>query len=178
MMFPIIKFFFPVIIFIVFASPDLRAQMNRGVPSIPRTAPSPENNPFSEAKASLGKKLFFDPRLSITGKKSCHSCHTLVSESEDKMISGTDNQSVSVGIAGLKGKRNASTVLNAALRSDYFWDGRAKSLEEQAVQPFINPVEMGMSDYDSVVKRLEAIPGYVEEFKKVFGKEREKNLRK
>jgi cytochrome c peroxidase len=76
---------------------------------------------------------------------------------------------VSFGIEGRKGGRSSPTVWNAAFLSVQFWDGRAKSLEEQAKGPLVNPVEMGMPDHASVVRRIASIPGYAREFRDVFG---------
>lgn len=129
---------------------------------LPATVKSPADNPSSPAKIALGKQLYFDPRLSSDGTVSCNSCHNL-------MASGTDNRPVSVGVSGQKGGRSAPTVWNAALMSVQFWDGRAASLEDQAKGPILNPVEMGLASSDEAVKRISAIPGYVEQFKKVFG---------
>lgn len=112
-------------------------------------------------KQELGKKLFFDPRLSKTANVSCNSCHNVMS-------GGDDARSTSVGIKGQVGGRNAPTVWNAALHSVQFWDGRAKDLKEQAKGPITNPIEMGMESHDAVVARLKAIPGYVTEFAKVY----------
>jgi len=117
----------------------------------------------SAAMVELGKKLYFDPRLSRTGTVSCNSCHNV-------MLGGEDNTQFSTGVEGKKGGRNAPTVWNSKFHSVQFWDGRAKSLEEQAKGPMINPVEMGMPNHDAVIAKLKLIPGYVEEFKKVFGK--------
>jgi len=130
--------------------------------ALPDKAPVPADNPQSEAKIELGKALFFDPRLSKTGSISCNSCHNVMS-------GGDDNRPNSVGVKDQRGGRGAPTVWNAALQSVQFWDGRAPSLEEQAKGPVTNPIEMGMADWDAVVKVLEAIPGYKPLFEKAFG---------
>ena len=129
---------------------------------LPPAPPIPADNLLSPAKIKLGKELFFDPRLSINGTISCNSCHSVQG-------GGVDNQQFSSGVGGAKGGRNAPTVWNAAFLSVQFWDGRARSLEEQAKGPMINPVEMGNPDHGSVVARLKNIPGYVREFSEVFG---------
>lgn len=129
--------------------------------ALPDNPMIPKNNPQSVQKIELGKMLFFDPRLSIDGTISCNSCHNV-------MLGGEDRRSVSVGVKGQKGDRSAPTVWNAAFHSTQFWDGRAKSLEEQAVGPITNPIEMGMPNFKAVVARLKLIPGYVQAFKKVF----------
>lgn len=130
--------------------------------ALPKSPPIPRDNPPTAAKVELGKQLFFDPRLSLTGTVSCNSCHNV-------MEAGEDDRAVATGIEGKKGGRSAPTVWNAAYLSVQFWDGRAKSLEEQAKGPMVNPVEMGMSDHSAVIKRISAIPGYQTQFQRVFG---------
>ena len=130
--------------------------------ALPLQAEAPADNPITPAKVELGKQLFFDPRLSKDGTVSCNSCHNV-------MAGGTDNRSVSVGVGGLKGGRSAPTVWNAAFLSTQFWDGRAASLEDQAKGPILAGVEMAMPSPEAVVNRVKLIPGYVENFKKVFG---------
>jgi len=105
--------------------------------------------------------LYFDPRLSSTGTASCNSCHNV-------MLGGDDNRPVSFGVHGKLGPRSAPSVWNAAFLTVQFWDGRAASLEEQAKGPVTNPIEMGMPDWDTVIKRLQAIPGYQPMFEKAF----------
>jgi cytochrome c peroxidase len=129
--------------------------------ALPETPPIPADNPQSAAKIELGKTLYFDPRLSSTGTVSCNSCHNV-------MAGGDDNRPVSVGVDGKTGGRSAPTVWNSAFLSVQFWDGRAPSLEEQAKGPVTNPVEMGMKDWDAVIKRLKLIPGYKPLFQAVF----------
>lgn len=119
-------------------------------------APTPE-----EVRVELGKKLYFDTRLSSTGTISCNSCHNV-------MTNGTDDKQVSEGVNGLKGTRNAPTVFNATHLSSQFWDGRAATLEEQAKGPMINPVEMGMKDHDAVVAVIKNSVGYKSLFDKAF----------
>lgn len=130
--------------------------------ALPDSPPIPADNPMSAAKVELGKQLFFDPRLSADGTVSCNSCHNVMS-------SGTDNRPVSVGIDGKKGGRSAPTVWNSAYLSVQFWDGRANTLEDQAKGPILNPIEMGMPDHTTAVKRIESLPGYVAQFSAVFG---------
>lgn len=129
---------------------------------LPEKPPIPENNPMTPEKVQLGKQLYFDPRLSKDGTVSCNSCHNL-------MASGTDNRPVSVGVDAQKGGRSAPTVWNAAFLTRQFWDGRAATLEDQAKGPILNPIEMGMPDPETAVKRIKSIPGYVEQFEKIFG---------
>ncbi|MDR3606974.1 MAG: cytochrome c peroxidase [Oligoflexia bacterium] len=132
--------------------------------ALPPKAADPANNPSSSAKIELGKALYFDARLSKTGKVSCNSCHNVQG-------SGTDNKPVSEGVDGQKGARNAPTVWNAAFYPVQFWDGRAATLEDQAKGPMINPVEMGMPNHDAVVAAVSKIQGYHPLFKSAFGDE-------
>ena len=112
-------------------------------------------------KVDLGKKLYFDPRLSKSGFISCNSCHNL-------SMGGTDNIPTSIGDKWQQGPINAPTVLNSSLNVAQFWDGRAADLQEQAGGPIANPGEMAFS-HTLAVAVLDSIPGYVREFKQVFG---------
>ncbi|KAF1043956.1 cytochrome-c peroxidase [Xylophilus sp.] len=136
-------------------------------------APSAANEPIQPiipvpvkdpAKVELGKKLFFDPRLSRSGFISCNSCHNL-------SLGGTDNLKASIGHNWQKGGINSPTVLNSSLSIAQFWDGRAKDLREQAGGPIANPAEMA-SSHELAVGVLSSIPGYRAEFRKVFGREK------
>ncbi len=120
--------------------------------------PASGQNP---AEVELGKKLFFDPRLSRSGFISCNSCHNLG-------MGGSDNLPTSIGHNWQEGPINSPTVLNSSLNFVQFWDGRAADLREQAGGPIANPLEMA-SSHDLVVNILESIPQYKEEFKKVYG---------
>ncbi|MDT8451586.1 MAG: cytochrome-c peroxidase [Gammaproteobacteria bacterium] len=131
--------------------------------ALPEVAPAPTDNPTTEAKVELGKMLFMDPRLSVSGTISCNSCHNI-------MEGGDDSRSVSVGVHGQTGGRSAPTVWNSAFHSVQFWDGRADSLEDQAKGPITNPIEMGMKDHDHAMMVLRNIPGYAPYFEKAFGK--------
>jgi cytochrome c peroxidase len=113
------------------------------------------------ALVELGKKLFFDPRLSKSGFISCNSCHNL-------SMGGTDNLKTSIGHNWNQGPINAPTVLNSSLNIAQFWDGRAKDLQAQAGGPIDNPGEMG-STHALAVEVLQSIPAYVADFKKSFG---------
>jgi cytochrome c peroxidase len=132
--------------------------------ALPDKAPEPADNPTTAAKVELGKMLYMDPRFSATGTVSCNSCHNV-------MEGGDDSRSVSMGVHGKTGGRNAPTVWNAAFHSVQFWDGRAPLLEDQAKGPVANPVEMGMADVDTAMDRVRAIPGYKPYFDKAFGKD-------
>jgi cytochrome c peroxidase len=129
---------------------------------LPDKPPVPENNPMTPEKIELGRKLFFDTRLSKNNKISCNSCHNVLK-------AGDDGLPRSPGHEGKLGGRNSPTVFNAAYSSVQFWDGRAPSLEEQAKGPIINPLEMGMASHDVVVELIAKVPDYVKEFEKVFG---------
>jgi cytochrome c peroxidase len=121
----------------------------------------PPDNPYSRAKAELGRYLYFDKRLSADETLSCASCHVPKS-------GFTDNSAVSTGIKAQKGGRSAPTVINRAFSMAQFWDGRAASLEEQAKGPIANPIEMGMT-HGAVVERLARIAGYRPMFATAFG---------
>jgi cytochrome c peroxidase len=123
----------------------------------------PVNNPQSDAKIRLGYLLYFDKRLSKDQTVSCASCHI-----PEKGFA--DPRPVSEGVGNQKGGRNSPPVLNAAYHPLQFWDGRAKTLEDQALGPIQNPVEMGMI-LPEVVDRLKAVPSYVEQFQTVFATE-------
>lgn len=127
---------------------------------LPLVAENTEN-PITPEKVNLGKLLYYDTHLSKTGKNSCNSCHNLATY-------GVDNKPTSTGDAGKNGERNSPTVLNAALHTTQFWDGRAKDVEEQAGMPIMNPVEMAIPHKDFLVKRLASLPVYKEEFSKAF----------
>ncbi len=138
-------------------TPPLLAQWE----ALPDTPPIPKDNPQTAAKIELGKTLYFDPRLSSNGVVSCNSCHNV-------MAGGDDNRPNSIGVADQRGGRGAPSVWNAAHLSVQFWDGRAPTLEEQAKGPVTNPIEMGMPDWDAVIKMLANIPGYADLFKAAF----------
>jgi cytochrome c peroxidase len=127
----------------------------------------PEDNPYSTAKAELGRLLYFDNRLSSDESVSCASCHA-------PEHAFTDASEVSLGIGKQKGGRSAPTVINRAYSTAQFWDGRAVSLEEQAKGPIANPLEMTKQKtadlaHEATVTVLKGIPGYVDRFKKAFG---------
>lgn len=132
--------------------------------ALPDKAPEPADNPTTAAKVELGKMLYMDPRFSSTGTVSCNSCHNV-------MEGGEDSRTVSMGVHGKTGGRNAPTVWNSAFHSVQFWDGRAPLLEDQAKGPVANPVEMGMADVETAMERVRAIPGYQPYFDKAFGKD-------
>ncbi len=114
------------------------------------------------AQVELGKKLFFDPRLSKSGFISCNSCHNL-------SMGGTDNLKTSIGHKWHQGPINAPTVLNSSMSLAQFWDGRAADLQAQAGGPIANPGEMAFT-HSLAIDVLESIPQYVTAFKQVFDK--------
>jgi len=128
---------------------------------LPRTVPVPKDNPTTPAKIELGKKLFFDPRLSGDNKMSCATCHI----PEKAYVDGLE---LSPGAGGKLLARNTQTCLNVGFFKSLFWDGRVASLEEQALVPIQSSVEMNQ-DLDELETELGAIHGYVAEFKRVFG---------
>jgi len=114
-------------------------------------------------EVELGKKLYFEPKLSKDGTVSCATCH-------DVSRGFTDRRNTSEGVGDQIGRRNAPTTLNAALFSTQFWDGRAKSLDDQARLPITNPIEMGMKDEAAAVAAIASDPGYKDAFQKLYGK--------
>jgi cytochrome c peroxidase len=122
--------------------------------------PIPVDNLMTKKKAELGQALFFDPRLSGNNKVSCATCH-------DPNKGYGDGERTFETYNGSHGKRNSPTVLNSGYYTTNFWDGRASSLEEQALGPIENPNEMNQK-IDSLVKELKAIKGYEKLFSEVF----------
>lgn len=121
--------------------------------------PIPEAVEVDAKKAALGKKLFFDTLLSKDNTISCASCHIL-------QDGGDDNQRVSFGIKGQQGPINAPTVYNSVFNFRQFWDGRAADLQEQAMGPVENPVEMGNS-FANLINTLEKTP-YKQQFEALY----------
>lgn len=122
----------------------------------------PEDNPMTEEGIELGRMLFYDPILSVDSTISCSSCHSLQS-------AFTDNAKLSLGVNGLMGTRNAIPLINIGYEiNGFFWDGRVNTLEEQALHPVEDPVEMA-DIWDNVEDKLKAHPVYPEYFRKAFG---------
>ncbi|MCX6622151.1 MAG: cytochrome-c peroxidase [Acidobacteria bacterium] len=128
-----------------------------GLPPVP----IPNDNPPTVETVALGRKLFYDVRLSADGTVACASCH-------NPAHGFSDGRGHSIGVGGKTGTRNAPTVLNAAYQPLQFWDGRARSLEQQAEGPIANPVEMNLP-HDLCVARLGADAEYRAAFQKAFG---------
>jgi cytochrome c peroxidase len=124
----------------------------------------PEDNPLTAAKIELGKQLYFDARLSKDDTVSCATCHDPRSAFADPRGKAT-----SAGVGGKLGPRNSPTVLNAAFLAQQFWDGRAVSLEDQALRPMVDPVEMAMPDHAAIVAKLKGFPEYASPFEAAFG---------
>src|ERR1700730_6033009 len=139
-----------------------RSSRQAGFPAAATRAAIPADNPQTAQKVALGQKLFFDARLSADGTVACSTCH-------DPAHAFTDARPTSVGIKGRVGQRNAPTILNALYNKTQFWDGRAKTLEEQAGLPIVNPSEMGQPNLEAAVKGISTIGEYQEAFRSVFG---------
>ncbi|MEX0728695.1 MAG: cytochrome c peroxidase [Planctomycetaceae bacterium] len=143
------------------AQADQRTTQKPELVPLPQSVPSPKDNPATEAKVSLGKQLFFDPRLSGNNTMSCATCHL-------------PEKAFGDGLARAKGHadktltRNTQSILNVGFYTRYLWDGRAKSLEEQALGPIESPDEMNQN-LDELEQELNAVRGYVEQFQNVFG---------
>ena len=130
--------------------------------ALPRSVVAPKDNPTTRAKVELGKLLFFDPRLSGDNRMRCATCHR-----PEKAFG--DGRRTAEGAGRKALARNTPTLLNAAFYSTYFWDGRAGSLEEQALAPIQSPHEMNQ-DVGELVKELAAVPEYGRRFVEVFGR--------
>lgn len=122
--------------------------------------PVPEDNQLTAERVALGRRLFFDGRLSRDGTISCASCHV-----PENGFASPDK--VAVGVEGKRGSRNSPTVLNRAYGTSFFWDGRAATLEQQALQPIENPLEMDTS-LETVLQRLAADARYREQFAEAY----------
>ena len=126
-----------------------------------KSVPVPEQNPQTPEKIELGKKLFFDRRLSGDGTMSCATCH-------NPEQAFTDGLEISLNYPTTRNWRNSPTLINVAYQQFLFHDGRARSLEEQALFPMMSAFEMNRN-LDFVEEVIRSVPEYVEEFKKVFG---------
>ncbi len=152
----------------------LRKQALNFFAVLPEIADNPDN-PVTRPKVMLGKMLYFDNRLSKDQTQSCNTCHDLATY-------GVDHKPTSPGDLGEDGDRNSPTVLNAALHSSQFWDGRAKDVEEQAGLPILNPEEMNIPSEAFLVKRLSGVKMYQNMFATAFPESKNpityENLRK
>jgi cytochrome c peroxidase len=129
----------------------------------PATIPFPKDNPYTPEKAALGKRLYFDTRLSVSSAQSCASCHS-------PSFGWGDGLAVGVGYGMQKLGRRSPTVINAAWGGIFMWDGRLATLEEQALGPIQSAGEMNMP-LEQLMKRLESIPEYKPMFVRVFPQE-------
>src|SRR5207247_2513488 len=134
-----------------------------GAPADATRAAIPPDNPQTPEKIALGQRLFFDGRLSADGSVACSTCH-------DPARAFTDGKPASIGINGRAGQRNAPTILNALYNKTQFWDGRAKTLEDQAALPIVNPVEMGQHSLDAAVATLAGIEEFQQAFRRAFSR--------
>jgi cytochrome c peroxidase len=139
---------------------DLRQQAQEIFKPLPSTVPAVKGNKITAEKITLGKALFFDPRMSASGVFSCNSCHNLAT-------GGDDNLETSIGHGWQKGPRNAPTVFNAVFNVAQFWDGRAEDLKAQAKGPVQAGVEMANTP-GQVVATLKSMLQYVGWFKAAF----------
>ncbi|MEP6717315.1 MAG: cytochrome c peroxidase [Terriglobia bacterium] len=128
-----------------------------GLPPVP----IPADNPLTAQTVALGRRLFYEKKLSGDNSLACASCH-------NPLLGFTDNQRHSTGVGGKSGTRNAPTVINSAYAPVQFWDGRAASLEAQAAGPIANPVEMNQT-HEISVKKLDDDPVYKKQFEQAFG---------
>ncbi|HEY3384787.1 MAG TPA: cytochrome-c peroxidase [Vicinamibacterales bacterium] len=167
-----------VLVLVVCAACNWQASTDKALPPAPEVdktrlavfAPLPDSVPpaqgaMAEDAVTLGRMLFYEPRLSKGQTISCNSCHDLAKY-------GVDGQPTSDGHKGQKGDRNAPTVFNAAAHFTQFWDGRAADVEAQAKGPILNPVEMAMPAEPVVIAVLESMPEYADLFKKAFPNDR------
>src|SRR4029077_2046131 len=130
-----------------------------GLPPVP----VPADNPLTVETVALGKRLYVDTSLSTDKSVSCATCHY---PKQGFAYAGN----VSTGVGGKKGTRNSPTVINSAYFKTQFWDGRSPDLEDQALHPFLNPVEMGLKDYNPILEIVRnPDEEYTKTFKKVFG---------
>jgi cytochrome c peroxidase len=139
---------------------ELEVSLPEGLAAAAANIFIPADNPLTRAKIELGRQLFFDERLSSDNTVSCASCH-------DPMQGYGAESAFGIGVRGQLGGRNSPITYNRILSKAQFWDGRAGSLEEQAVGPIANPIEMGNS-HEVCVQTIAAIPGYEKQFKKIF----------
>ena len=123
----------------------------------------PDDNPQDAARVLLGRKLYFDKRLSRDGTVSCATCH-------DVLRGFTDQRATSEGIGEQTGRRNAPTTLNTVLLQTLFLDGRSPTLDHQARLPIVNPIEMGFADGEAAVRAIAEDPDYQRMFKEAYGR--------
>jgi cytochrome c peroxidase len=142
------------------ADEDLRSRALQQFQPLPLQRVALPDNPVTPARVTLGKDLFFDPRLSATGVISCNACHNLG-------MGGADHLATAVSHGWAKGSRNVPTVLNAVLNTAHFWDGSTEQLKEQAKGPEQAALEL-VNKPQMIVVTLSSMPGYVEKFRAAF----------
>ncbi len=153
-------FFILILIFLIINSSEAEKKKKLEPLTEP---PVPKDNPLTKEKIELGKKLFFDRRLSGDGTTSCASCH-------DPEKAFTDASEISLSYPTTRNLRNAPTLINVAYGKYLFWDGRAETLEQQAEFPIMSPFEMNQN-LDFLEEEIRIVPEYREAFKKIFGQE-------
>jgi len=129
---------------------------------LPDYPPVPADNPVTAAKVALGRQLYFDTRLSFTGRVSCNNCHNLFE-------GGDDDQAVSIGALGISGSRSAPSLWNVAYQTIYFWDGRARSLEDAIKAELLSSTVMAMPNEPTLVGRFSGLESYRRQFEEIFG---------
>lgn len=122
---------------------------------------APPENPLTAEKAELGKRLFFDKRLSLDGSLACAGCH-------DPARAFADSRAVAVGVFGREGSRRVPKLLNRGYGRSFFWDGGASTLEEQVFKPILNPAEMALTEREAV-GRVRRDAAFAEDFARIFG---------
>ncbi|PIQ29233.1 cytochrome-c peroxidase [bacterium (Candidatus Blackallbacteria) CG17_big_fil_post_rev_8_21_14_2_50_48_46] len=150
---------------LISSSPSKAMLRAASLHALPRTlfpeVPVPPGNPITQAKVELGFRLFFEPLLSANNKMSCASCH-------QPQRGFSNGQANAAGVNGQRGNRNVPSIYANAFYSSLFWDGRSPSLEDQALGPIQNPIEMNES-LENVVKKLSGHPYYRAKFQQTFG---------
>lgn len=157
------RFSFGIILFLILSACTKEQVLTPYTPDIPSHFPKmiiPADNPMSEEGVELGRKLFYDVRLSLDNSISCASCH-------DQQYGFTDPKQYSLGVNGAVGTRNSMALANLGWQNFFFWDGRAATLEDQILGPVPNPIEMHL-EWDEAVKRIKDIKEYRQAFKHVF----------
>jgi cytochrome c peroxidase len=142
------------------ADQELRQVALENLATLPKNFYDAKKN---KALVDLGKKLYFETKLSVNDKMSCNTCHNLDTY-------GVDNEPTSPGHEGKRGGRNSPSVYNSALHIAQFWDGRAADVEAQAIGPILNPIEMGMPSEAAVVEKIGKVEDYQKSFKQAFPK--------
>ncbi len=154
---------FSLLFFAVLMAPCLSLHAHAGALEILPPLPISPENPLTPGKVELGKKLFFDRRLSGDGTMACATCH-------NPETGYTDGLAISLSYPTTRNWRNASSLINLAYNDVFFWDGRATTVEEQALFPIMSAFEMNQN-LDFLEEELKEVPGYVTEFQNVFGGE-------